>query len=75
MISQMVANLAGRLKTNNRDLAGWQRLISAYVVLKDAPKARTALADARAAFQGDDAAAAIFRELSSRIETLPKVLP
>jgi cytochrome c-type biogenesis protein CcmH len=75
MIGQMVANLAARLKTNNRDLEGWQRLITAYVVLKDAPKARAALADARAAFQGDNAAVAIFNELSSRVEGLPKVPP
>jgi cytochrome c-type biogenesis protein CcmH len=75
MISQMVANLAARLKTNSRDLEGWRRLVSAYVVLKDAPKARAALVDARLAFQGDDAANAIFNELSSRVEALPKVLP
>ncbi len=75
MISQMVANLAARLKTNSRDLEGWQRLITAYVVLKDASKARAALAEARLAFQGDAAATAVFDELLIRVAAMPKVQP
>ncbi len=71
MIAQMVDNLATRLKANSRDLEGWQRLVNAYVVLKEPAKARAALADARAAFQDDSAAAPILAELSRRLEALP----
>jgi cytochrome c-type biogenesis protein CcmH len=56
MIEQMVSGLASRLKTDGRDLRGWQRLIRAYVVLGRTDEAKTALAEARAKL-GDDAAA------------------
>jgi len=48
-IGAMVAGLAARLKQSPDDALGWQRLVRAYAVLGDAAKARTALADARAA--------------------------
>ena len=70
MIAQMVDNLAARLQANARDFDGWQRLVNAYVVLKDPIKARAALADARAAFQGDAAAAPVLADLSRRVEAL-----
>jgi cytochrome c-type biogenesis protein CcmH len=54
MIRGMVDRLAERLKSDSSDIDGWLRLIRAYIVLGDADKARTALADARKAV-GEDA--------------------
>lgn len=45
----MVASLAARMKAQPDDPKGWQLLIRSYVVMKDAAKARAALADARTA--------------------------
>lgn len=67
MIAQMVDGLAERLKRNGRDLAGWQRLLNAYVVLGRTEDARSALADARRNFAGDTAA---LGELSKLAATL-----
>lgn len=67
MIAQMVDGLAERLKRNGRDLAGWQRLLNAYVVLGRTEDARSALADARRNFAGDTAA---LGELSKLATTL-----
>ena len=44
---QMVDGLAQRLKSDGRDLAGWQRLVNAYAVLGRKQDARAALAEAR----------------------------
>ncbi len=52
-IGAMVAQLAGRLKTQPNDPDGWQRLIRAYSVLGDRAKATAALADARTALKGN----------------------
>jgi cytochrome c-type biogenesis protein CcmH len=52
-IAMMVAGLAERLKHAPKDPDGWQRLVKSYVVLGDADKARTALADARHVFAGN----------------------
>jgi cytochrome c-type biogenesis protein CcmH len=46
----MVAQLAARLETNPNDLDGWLRLIRAYSVLGDKPKATAALTKARDVF-------------------------
>ncbi len=70
MIAQMVENLAVRLKSNGRDLDGWQRLVNAYIVLKEPAKARSALSEARQAFKDDSSAAAVFADLSRRVEAL-----
>lgn len=56
MITGMVDGLAQRLKTNGNDLAGWRRLINAYVVLERKGEAREALAEARRNFAGDESA-------------------
>jgi cytochrome c-type biogenesis protein CcmH len=56
MISQMVDGLADRLKRDGRDLAGWLRLVNAYVVLDRKNDARAALAQARQHFPGDEQA-------------------
>jgi cytochrome c-type biogenesis protein CcmH len=46
----MVQQLATRLETNPNDLEGWLRLIRAYSVLGDKPKATAALTKARGVF-------------------------
>jgi cytochrome c-type biogenesis protein CcmH len=56
MISQMVDGLAERLKRDGRDLAGWLRLVNAYVVLDRKDDARAALARARQHFPADEKA-------------------
>ena len=55
-VSAMVAGLAARLKTNPDDPDGWERLIRAYSVLQEQDKAKQALAKAREALAGNDAA-------------------
>ena len=66
-IRGMVDNLAARLKDNGNDAEGWLRLIRAYTVLKEADKARAALADARKALAADETAL-------KRIDALAKEL-
>ena len=53
MIHSMVARLAARLKQNGDDVAGWQRLLRAYMVLNERDKAAAAAAEARKALAGD----------------------
>ncbi|RDV02409.1 c-type cytochrome biogenesis protein CcmI [Undibacter mobilis] len=53
MIRGMVARLADRLKQDSSDVAGWQRLMRAYMVLGDRDKARSAAGDARKALAAD----------------------
>jgi cytochrome c-type biogenesis protein CcmH len=53
MIRGMVARLADRLKEDAGDVAGWQRLMRAYMVLGDRDKARGAAGDARKALAAD----------------------
>jgi cytochrome c-type biogenesis protein CcmH len=53
MITGMVEGLAQRLKSDGKDLAGWQRLLRAYAVLGRHAEARAALAEARRNFAGD----------------------
>ena len=54
----MVAQLAQRLEGNPNDLEGWLRLIRAYSVLGDKPKAVAALIRARGVFASQAAAQA-----------------
>jgi cytochrome c-type biogenesis protein CcmH len=54
----MVQQLAQRLETNPNDLEGWVRLIRAYSVLGDKPKAVAALTRARGVFATQAAAQA-----------------
>ena len=56
MIAQMVDGLAKRLERDGRDLAGWLRLVNAYVVLDRKDDARAALTRARQNFPADDKA-------------------
>ncbi len=53
MIRSMVARLADKLKQDGSDVAGWERLLRAYMVLGDREKAQVAAADARKALAGD----------------------
>ncbi|MGD0720794.1 MAG: c-type cytochrome biogenesis protein CcmI [Roseiarcus sp.] len=56
-IRGMVARLAARLDQNGDDAQGWQRLIRAYGVLHETDKAKEAMAKARKAMAGNEAAA------------------
>jgi cytochrome c-type biogenesis protein CcmH len=49
----MVAQLAGELKADPHNAAGWRRLIRAYTVLGQPDDAKTALATARKTFASD----------------------
>ncbi|HEX5212702.1 MAG TPA: c-type cytochrome biogenesis protein CcmI [Pseudolabrys sp.] len=53
MIRGMVARLADKLKADGSDLAGWERLLRAYMVLGERDKAHAAAADARKALARD----------------------
>jgi cytochrome c-type biogenesis protein CcmH len=53
MIHGMVARLADKLKADGSDLAGWEQLLRAYVVLGEREKAHAAAADARKALASD----------------------
>ncbi len=53
MIRGMVARLSDRLKEDGSDVAGWQRLLRAYMVLGDRDKAKDAAGDAKKALAAD----------------------
>ena len=53
MIRGMVERLAARLEKDKSDLPGWLMLIRSYAVLKDAAKAKAAMAAAREQFASD----------------------
>lgn len=63
-VAQMVAGLAERLKTDNKDLAGWMQLVRSYVVLGRTDDANSALAEARKNFAGDEKALAQLQALA-----------
>ena len=67
MIADMVDGLAQRLKRDGHDLAGWRRLVNAYVVLGRKEDALTALADARKTFGGDEKALADLAALAKSL--------
>jgi len=67
MVAQMVDGLAQRLKHDSRDLAGWLRLVKAYVVLGRKNDAVNALADARKSFGGDEKALAELTALAKSL--------
>jgi len=67
MIVQMVDGLAQRLQRDGGDLAGWQRLINAYVVLGREQEARKALAEARSKFPADETALAALAALAKSL--------
>ncbi len=53
MVRGMVARPAERLKQNGDDIAGWQRLLRAYMVLNERDKAQAAASDAKRALASD----------------------
>lgn len=61
MIRGMVAGLAERLASEGGTAEEWARLITAYGVLGEAEKARTAYAEARAKFDGQSEKLAILQ--------------
>ena len=67
MIAAMVDGLAERLQRDGRDLAGWLRLVNAYVVLERKDDARAALAKARQHFPGDEQALAKLSALAASL--------
>lgn len=67
-INQMVAGLAERLRQDGADLAGWQRLIRAYMVLGRDSDAVAALADARRAFANEPSSLAQLDALAKSLK-------
>ncbi len=67
MIRSMVERLDARLSSDGSDLEGWLKLMRAYQVLGDAPKARDAYSRAKTAKAGDSEALA---KLSSAAKEL-----
>ncbi|XHS00020.1 hypothetical protein ACFB49_16160 [Sphingomonas sp. DBB INV C78] len=55
MVRGMVDGLAAKLKADPKNADGWLRLMRSYMVLGDQKAAGKALADARTAFNGDEA--------------------
>lgn len=55
-ILKMVEGLETRLKSNGRDLDGWQRLLRSWTVLGNKERAKAALDEARKALAGDGGA-------------------
>lgn len=62
MIQGMVEGLAGRLKQNPKDLAGWQQLMRARMVLGQADQAAAAYREAARAFAGSPSELASLRQ-------------
>ena len=67
MIESMVDGLAKRLKDNGRDLAGWERLIRAYVIMGRKSDAAAALGDARRNFKDEPQPLAQLTELAKSL--------
>jgi cytochrome c-type biogenesis protein CcmH len=67
MVEGMVGRLAERLKSDGKDLAGWLRLVRAYVVLGRQDEAREALKTARGSFPGEAAALADLDQLAKEL--------
>lgn len=67
MIEGMVERLAERLKANGKDVEGWRRLLRSYTVLGQRAKAAEALARARTALAGDNAALSELEEFAKAL--------
>jgi cytochrome c-type biogenesis protein CcmH len=67
MIRGMVARLAERLKEDGSDVAGWQRLLRAYMVLGERDKAKGAAGEARKALAADPGK---LREIDDAIKSM-----
>jgi cytochrome c-type biogenesis protein CcmH len=68
MIERMVEGLAGRLKENGKDLAGWLKLVRAYAVMGRRGDAVAAVAAARGSLAGDSAALAEIDALAKALD-------
>lgn len=67
MIQGMVSGLAARLKQNPRDLAGWQQLMRARMVLGQTARAAADYKDARNAFAGSPAEQQALRQAAEQL--------
>ena len=67
MIAAMVSRLADRLQENGKDLAGWQKLIRARMILGQREAAATALKTAQDNFKDDKAALASLEQFSATL--------
>jgi cytochrome c-type biogenesis protein CcmH len=67
MIRGMVEGLEARLEENGDDIAGWQRLIRAHVVLGARDRAEAALVKAKAQFAENETALASLGKLSKAL--------
>ncbi|MFG1464223.1 c-type cytochrome biogenesis protein CcmI [Xanthobacter sp. DSM 24535] len=72
MIEGMVDRLQQRLDADPKDLDGWLRLARARMVLGEREKAQAALAAARTAFAGDDAAQARIAAAAKELKIGPE---
>ncbi len=67
MIDDMVQGLSARLDKDGRDLAGWQRLIRAYVVMGRKPDAVAALGRARGYFTSEPQSLSALKDLAKAL--------
>ncbi len=67
-IEGMVGRLAARLKSNGKDLDGWQKLIRAYQVMGRTDDARVALTEARSNFKDDNDALEVLDNLAKSLD-------
>ena len=67
MIQGMVTGLAARLKQNPKDLAGWQQLIRARMVLGQTSEAQAAYRDASRAFAGSPGEQQALRQAAQQL--------
>lgn len=66
-IAAMVERLAARLKTESRDLAGWQQLVRSYKVLGRESDAESALKEARTIFADDQKSLSTLNEFAASL--------
>ena len=71
IIAGMVESLAARLRMDETDAEGWQKLIDSYMTLRKHELANAALSDARKALAGNKSALTALNEQARRLELRP----